>query len=204
MIPKGLFTQLAMIALSIGIFFTYIQPSFTEVKADQDTILRYQEERSKVSEVNVKLNELVLKSEQITPDERKALQTYVPSELDEVAVQRDLLIIAEKAEVELTKLTSGVSTDVPVPAEGAVVSGRSRLVPYDFGISFSAPYETIKDFLALVETNNYPLVLSSLSITGETNLETEGAATDDNLVADIVLTTYALEFTDEPVPEIAL
>lgn len=195
MIPKGLFTQIAMIGLSIGIFFTYIQPSFSEVKKDQDAILRYQEERAKVQAVNIKLNELVLKAEEISPTERTALDTYVPSEVDTVAVQRDLLLIAQAAGVELTAL-SGTAAGAPTAgvAEESL-STRTRLVSHEFSFAFTAPYETIKEFLELIEKNNYPLTLTSLSIAAAAE-NPETAQQTDDLSAAVTVTTYALEFLD--------
>lgn len=201
MIPSGLFTQIATIGLSIGIFFTYIQPSFNEVKADQDTILRYQTERSKVNAVNIKLNELVLKSEEITREERKALETYIPSEVDAVAVQRDLLTIAERAGVKLSTLQAETPTESVTGSEEGAMPARSRLLPYEFQLAFNAPYETIKEFLELVEVNNYPLILTSLAITAAPQDGATGAPAANDLTVLITLTTYALEYLEQPVSE---
>ena len=47
MIPKGLFTQIGMIIVSVLIIITQINPIFAEIKAVQDSISVYQEERLK-------------------------------------------------------------------------------------------------------------------------------------------------------------
>ncbi|MBY0309942.1 hypothetical protein K2Q16_02240 [Patescibacteria group bacterium] len=189
-----------MIGLSIGIFFTYIQPSFTEVKAVQDTIMVYQEERSKVNAVNIKLNELMLKSEDISPEERKALNVYMPTAVDTVAVQRDVFLIARQAGIELTALEESDTVDLGPAVDGEEDSARSRIVPTEFSVGFTAPYQNIKAFLALLEANSYPLAPTALTITGVEE-SSEGAALLGELTAEITLTTYALQFMSEAVSE---
>ena len=61
MMPTGLFSQIALIVLSLGIVFTYISPNLDEVKKTQDTIGIYQAERAKVSDVNTKLDQVAAK-----------------------------------------------------------------------------------------------------------------------------------------------
>jgi hypothetical protein len=198
MIPKGLFTQIAMIGLSIGIFFTYIQPTFSTVKANQDTILNYQQEEAKVTGVNAKLNELIAASDQITLAERSALNTYVPNEVDIITVQRTLLDMAESLDIELTSLASAeVVPDGTMPEEGAAIA-RSTLVPYTFELGFVAPYDVFKEFLALLEVSEYPLVVSELAITGAgAEADGEAVATDTNEVSvTLTLETYALSMEE--------
>ena len=55
MIPKGLFSQLALIILSGLLIFTYIKPSLVRVKETEDRISLYKEQRMKVQGVNDKL-----------------------------------------------------------------------------------------------------------------------------------------------------
>ena len=47
MVPSGLFTQIAMIGLSVGIVITYIMPTFDEIKLLQDNISDHQIEIAK-------------------------------------------------------------------------------------------------------------------------------------------------------------
>ena len=66
MIPKGLFTEIIMIGLVVGIVFTYIRPSFADITKIQDDIMLYQTEREKVSAVNDTLESMVAKMDEVS------------------------------------------------------------------------------------------------------------------------------------------
>lgn len=213
MIPQGLFTQIALIILSVGILFTYVHPKFEEISANQDSIAAYREEQQKVSAVNATLSALSAKANSLSPDDQSRLDTYLPNSVDGIAVQRDLLFIAEEAEIELTSLAYASDST----ASGAGQRGgrnnaatltpiergaRSELVPHSFTLGFAADYETIKTFLDLLTTNNYPLEVVSLGLGSAEAASGVGGPTaspqaSDALTAELTLVTYALRVIEE-------
>ncbi len=201
MFAKGLFTNLVLIIVSVGIFFTYLQPNFNSIRTDQDVIAQYQQERSKVQMVNARLNELASAADQLSIDERNRMYTYLPNEVDEVAVQRDILLIAESMGIDLTTLSYAgrVGVTPVVDESGEVQSTRSSLIPHQFNVAFSVTYDQFKEFLGLLEQSNYPLHVSGLTVSGSA---AESADSDDSSTADstlgitMTITTYAIEMQE--------
>lgn len=162
MIPKGLFTQIAMIVVSVGILITYVQPTFGEISSIQDDIEVYEEERAKVSAVNQQLAQLVERLETVSAEEQRALLTYIPNEVDAIAVPRDLQFIAEEAgvlykQVSYLEVADGLFSDDQIEDEGFPV-------PHAFSVEIEGTYSQIKDFLELLEQNNYPLEVHEMNV----------------------------------------
>ncbi len=201
MFAKGLFTNLVLIIVSVGIFFTYLQPNFSSIRTDQDVIAQYQQERSKVQMVNARLNELATAADQLSIDERNRMYTYLPNEVDEVAVQRDILLIAESMGIDLTTLSyAGRAAAAPVVDEsGAAQPIRSSLIPHQFNVAFSVTYDQFKEFLSLLEQNNYPLHISDLTVSAsaaESADSGDSSTTDGTLGIAMTITTYAIEMQE--------
>lgn len=203
MFAKGLFTNIVLIAISVGIFLTYLRPTFTLIEADQDSIAQYETERSKIQSVNARLNQLASAADQLSRDDRDRLYTYLPNEVDTVAVQRDLLLIAEMVGIELTTLSVSGEEQLEVAPvldeSGEVEMERSKLVPHHFDLAFIASYEDIKEFLSLLEQNHYPLQVSALSISGvsEESVEEVGVIPIGSLNAALTVTTYSLTMQED-------
>ena len=77
MMPTGLFSQIALIILSLGIIFTYIKPALGEIGTLQDNIAVYQTERQKVTDVNQKLERVASAVNSISPLQKTIKKTYL-------------------------------------------------------------------------------------------------------------------------------
>ena len=176
MSAQGLFTQLGMIVISIAIIITYIQPAFADIAVMQDDIVIYENELKEASEVSTKLSGFVLKLEGVTSDDRRRLLTYLPNTVDEIAVQRDLSLIAKEAGVLY----------ISSPYTGTVDNIASEDLPSQstFDLSVEGTYGQIKNLLRLMETNHYLLEIVNLDIT-----RTEGGF----LSADFSLVVYSYQ-----------
>ncbi len=178
MIFNSFFTQIVMAALAVGIIFVYVQPTFTSIGLIQESITQYQEETSKVSEVNARLSSLVSKINSISASDMKALLTYIPDEVDEVAVSRELLIMSEEAGAYLESIK--YEETVPIPA--MVNESSVEVVRHSFSLSLIGTYVQTKTFLTFLEQNNYPLEISKMSIiSSETGI----------ITSDIEIITYS-------------
>ncbi len=201
MFAKGLFTNILLVAVSIGIFITYLQPTFAVIETDQDSIAKYEEELTKVQSVNARLNQLASVADQLSIDDRDRLYTYLPNEIDSVAVQRDLFLMAESVGIDLVGLASAVGPEgqpeapLPEDAEAAQLE-RSQLVPHHFEIEFVASYDVLKSFLATLEQNHYPLQVSALTISAGTEAEDDNGEGTTLSVGDLTVamtvSTYSL------------
>lgn len=170
--PTGLFSQIALIVLSLGIIFTYIKPVLGEIGSLQDNIAVYQTERQKVSDVNQKLDRVSSAVSAISTDDQRRLLTYIPDQVDSVAVPRDLNSIAQSAGVILSQIQyegpqeSTAETGFVDPTSIAATSGFSNFKPeaHVFTFEFEASYEQVKAVLALIEKNAYPLEVHEMII----------------------------------------
>jgi hypothetical protein len=201
MIPNGLLLNIGILILSGGIVFSYLRPTFAEVRANQDIIAEYQAEIEKVAGINTQLQALTDQVNQISERDRARLLRYVPAEVDLIAVQRDLLLMAEEADITLDTLTVGEGvTDAPVAAvDAAATTPVSTLIPYSVSIGFTTSYEDAKSFMNLLTTNEYPLHIVELSLSGasEGGDEEEGlAVAADQVAVELTLETYALQILD--------
>lgn len=183
MIPKGLFTQIAMIILSVGIAFSYVSPTFTAIGEKQDSLALYQAELRKVEAVNQKLESLLAKDNGIDPDDRAKLLTYMPDRVDEVAVMRELSFIVEQSGMTLNTIEYelGVqdrSDNLPT------VSNVVSMVPHSFKFTVDGTYPQFKDLLTFLSQNHYPLEIQELSV---------GDAEEGFVSADLTLVTYEIE-----------
>ncbi|NCT02174.1 hypothetical protein GW766_02905 [Candidatus Parcubacteria bacterium] len=192
MIPKGLFTQIGAVIVSIGIIVTYVKPSFAEIELIQNDIALYQKERSSVLAVNSQLSSLVAQMQSVSIDDQKRLLAYLPDKIDELYISRDLLIIAQSSGVlykdmkyigkeESSKSRKNIEQPLP---EGPI--------PHKFSLSVEGTYEQIKNLFNLIARSNYPLEVQGAKIT-----KTDGGF----LSLDLDLVTYSFNevITDEEI-----
>lgn len=156
MSPKGLVTQLGMIAMSIAIIATFIRPVFADITAMQDDIAVYQKESTMVTQVNSDLTALVEKLESVTTDDDRRLNTYLPNKVDVIAVERDLSIISQLAGVLY------VSSDYSGVDNSQLSDNESQ--KSNFSLSVEGTYGQLKSLFGLLAANHYPLEVTRLSI----------------------------------------
>jgi hypothetical protein len=153
MIGNSFIVQIGMGALSVGILFFYVHPTFSDIGGTQDAISQYQIETAKVSEVNAKLATYVNRINNISAADMRALLTYMPDKVDHVAVTRDIFNMAYATNVYI----SGVQYDELQQVYSLGLPKENDPKAHSFTIEALGTYEDIKAFLTLFEQNNYPL-----------------------------------------------
>lgn len=161
MIPKGLFTQIAMIVVSGGIIITYVQPMFAEIGETQNDIAVYREEQKKVAQVNQQLATLSARLDQISALDQRKLLTYMPDRVDNIAVPRILQFIAQEAGVIFVTVSYGEVAD---DLASSYSRNEAYPVPHTFDVTVEGTYSQIKRFLRLLEQNEFPLEAHGLNI----------------------------------------
>lgn len=185
MIPKGLFAQIAMVGLSIAIIVTYVQPAFSNIGEVQDDISVYQEEREKVVSVNSQLSSLLSRLESVSASDYRSLNTYLPNEVDPIAVPRDLALITFAAGVIYNNASFVSALD-----QNSRDDEDNETQPpqaYVFNLSVEGTYPQLKNLFRLLEQNEYPLEVRGVSIE-----RSEGSF----LSADISIVTYEYKAAD--------
>ncbi len=172
MMPTGLFSQIALIILSLGIIFTYIKPALGEIGKIQDDIGVYQTERQKVSDVNKKLDRVTNAVNAVSSDDQRRLLTYIPEQVDTVAVPRDLKAIADSAGVVLSQIKYEGPKETTAPpsfVDPSMLSTAPAFSSFEpeahvFSFELESSYEQIKMVLKAIEKNAYPLEVHDLTI----------------------------------------
>lgn len=167
-----LITQVILIATSIAILLTYVKPAFGEIAIIQDDIIRYENTIVKAEELNNALRSLITAEQNISNSEKQKLNTYLPTEIDEVVIMRDMQNIFEGTSVVVTGLSAQAAEASLMSLAGFVEgSGVERedeaaqpvLLYRDFQVSFNGTYEELKNLLARLEANAYPLEVVTLT-----------------------------------------
>lgn len=153
MIGNSFIVQIGMAAISAGILFFYVHPTFSKIGETQDTISQYQIETDKVTEVNAKLANYINRINSISSADMRALLTYMPDEVDHVAVSRDIYNMAEASEVYLSSVQYSELQQV----YSLGLEEETDPTAHSFAVDVLGTYEDIKAFLQLLEQNNYPL-----------------------------------------------
>lgn len=181
MIPKGLFTQIAMIFISIGIIIIYVKPAFIEIGKLQDDIAVYVKKNDEVKNVNQELERKVSIMNSVSKEDQHKLLFYMPDAVDFIGVQRDILAIV--SESQITFKTIGYKGKVVEATSANADDEKSKYVPLGqkFSLSVEGTYDQMKVLFSLLEQNKYPLEIHSLKLK-----DTEGGL----LTADIELVTY--------------
>jgi Tfp pilus assembly protein PilO len=182
MIGNSLLTQIIVAAIAIGIVVTYIKPQLGEIKGRQDEIAQTREEVKKVADVNARLAELYAQLSAIPQRDKAALTTYLPDQVDEVQVLKDISLMAEDARVELQQVSFSSEQSL------AAVEGGQGLHEWSFSLTIESSYEELKQLLAYFERNHYPFVISSMNIS---------PILGGNLTTAMVINAYSLKGKEE-------
>ncbi len=157
-------SQLALLIIAIAVVFTYIKPSFVEIKDIQDTTLEYTEVYQKTSEFNSKLSGLVASAQAFRASDLEALDVFLPATVDELTVMSDIKAIADQSGVTITLLNASdvVQPSTDVEYTDVEMEQASVLAYQDFNVTLSGSYDSLKTFLGFIAQNNYTLEVVSL------------------------------------------
>ncbi len=166
MIPKGVFTQVMMIIFAVVIIITYVKPVFAEINETQEKIALYTKERTKVLTVNSKLSQLISKMDKtVSNDDHRRLLTYLPDQIDNILVPRDLLAIVKESGMIYKNMTFEEVLKRRVPKKGSENTLRESFpLRHDFSILLEGTYIQTKNLFNLMAQNDYPLEIQSVSM----------------------------------------
>lgn len=164
-------TQLVLITLSVLIIITYIQPTYEDMENIRAEAEAYQDALDNANSYNTKLQELYNTVNSFNASERRALNRYLPTEIDTIAVMRDIETIVKNHSIPLKTLSTSdevveVLNENPQTAgQGQVIEKRLPVRVQRFELSVVADYEQFVPLLQDFERNAYPLEVAALSVT---------------------------------------
>lgn len=189
--------QIALLVIAIAMFVTYTQPTFAEIRQLQDELFQYTDVTTKASDFNQKLRELISREASFRSSDLAAMDTYLPTSLDTVAVMADIAAIARRSGVTLGSLSAGDDTagNSQVVVEGTDATANLTS-SHDFSVTVDGNYENLKQFLDNLEKNKYPLEVVDFQIgsvaTAASSAKTPAKPTADNAF-ELTLRTYTLD-----------
>ncbi len=196
-------SQLILLIISIAVFVTYIQPTFSKLQLVEQEISQFKEAVSKASQFNQLLNSLTNTLNTITQTDLQILEKYLPNTIDSVLVAKDLETLIEKN--GLFPKTIGIEdlirdSDSTVKKiqfdnndnfveESTITKLQNEVTAQSFKVSIQGSYESFKMFLRDVEVNAYPLRVSELTVVLPVANEKGGPS--DIYTFDVTFETYA-------------
>jgi Tfp pilus assembly protein PilO len=172
---SGLITPILLIALSVGAFMLYIQPTYSGVTSATDykerSIQQLLKDKATLDEAVENAKKLVEKRKSleavrngITEPQVKNLDKLLPSNMDGVRLAYDLDTLARAKGMALSGLVIGIEKNNDSPA-GEINSGQNTDAVGTVDISFSVKgtYQGIKEFLESVENSLRVADIQSMS-----------------------------------------
>lgn len=182
------FAQIGLVVVSLVLIFIYIEPTFTKIGLLQDDVFEYQDAVTKAEELNNQLASLVRQERSYSVQDREALETFLPDQVDTAQVMRDLEALFVDYEVAVESVTSADQEDSEQgefyleDQDLEEVPDSKVLQHQDFSVSIVDSYENVKKFLALIESNAYPLEVVKMSLgykSQEEDQEEQGLLVED-------------------------
>jgi hypothetical protein len=195
-----LIVQVALIAASLVIFFTFVQPTLIKIKGVQDDIFQYKDAIDKASQFNARLRELVTIRDSFSQDDMRRLERFIPTNIDTLATMKDIEGIFTRTGANVISLSA---KDLVAPSAnrsfddgnlGAVTDGALDLPYQDFIVSFQGDYWKLRDILAALEANDQLLEVVNLSfdLAQEQKIDTEQEAPQPSGTYSMTIRTYSM------------
>lgn len=176
-------SKLALIVLALCIGYVFIYPSFGNISTLSNQKQKYEDSLQVVNNIESKKQELLTEFNAIPEDERKNVETVLPSSLDFVKLISQIDAVAAKYGISINKITSTeVSSSIgdSIAVAEAPKSYQSSVI----GFSFMAPYDKFNYFLSDLEKSLRILDVKTIKI---------GTQTDGTYTYDVAFETYWLK-----------
>lgn len=193
-------TPLLGILIAIGLFFTYIQPTFSDIRAIQDETAQYAEAAEKAAQINQRVEQLKEVQRSIPVAQLERIDAMLPDRIDLVSVLIDVDALASGRGLIVSDIKTGEDIQEREPARSdaalqadeddidAALMERSATSSTHYtttllGFTVAGTYSDFRAFLADLERS-----LVFMDIMSITFAESEGDLTP----FEIVVRLYSL------------
>jgi len=170
---SSLIIKVLSIVVSVVLIMFFALPKFEDIKAVQNDISAYQEQLANVDRINAQLTSYVNEINAISVTDQSALVTFLPDDMDPIAVTRTLQNIIQTAGLR----PQGIGHDDSLEVEGLPV------VAHGFSVSATGSYDAMTEFFAQIEQNEYLFEFVALDLSANENGE---------VVIEAKITTYTM------------
>lgn len=198
-------TPLAGILIAVGLFFTYIQPTFSDIRAIQDETAQYVEAAEKAAQLSRRVEQLTEAQRSIPVAQLERIEAMLPDRIDIVSVLIDIDALAsgrgmifsdiktgddiqEREAVRADTAIQGTDDDIDAAFADRAAGASTHYNTTLLGFTVAGTYDTFRAFLADLERS-----LVFMDIMNITFSESEG----DLVPFEIVVRLYSL---NEPTP----
>lgn len=162
----GLITPILLVALSVGAFIWYIDPTYAEIRALQEDVAKHDEALGKANELRELRGALEDKRNNIDDAQVDRLLKLLPNNLDSVRLVLDLDAIAIKYGMRLSGLT--IEEKVDAPPQGELSQGDSQKYnSINIGFGVKGSYSNIRSFIRALEASLRLVDVESITFASE-------------------------------------
>ena len=157
----SLLRPIAFTVIAIGLFFTFIEPTFNEVRAIEDETNDYREAVVKASEFNRLSSALVDRKNSFTRAELERLEALAPDNVDEISVMADLQGVVLQNNMVLSGIEAGEWVAQAAGENGETLDDLEFGAAAEFdptaGPEFGAGFATEPEKADLYESKDFTL-----------------------------------------------
>lgn len=159
---KALIPIIAVIG-AVGLFFTYVQPTFSDIRVAQVEVEQYSEAVGQAEQLRTRIDELKMRMDSLTSEDLERLEALVPDVVDEVSLFVDIDALAQAHGIVLQNIKVGkfeLSVDEEHEEALAFLAGSdphalssqdNSYESLDIGFQISGTYESFRAFLSDLE-----------------------------------------------------
>lgn len=142
-------TPLFLVVLAIGLFYSYINPSYARVNELKAEEAEYVEALDRVQKIQQLKDELLTKYDSFTSEDLAKLETMLPDDVDTVKIALDLDGMASKYDIAIKDFKTSRVIEGVQSADEAGPAKRYGTVKVSF--NFASTYEDFESFMKDIE-----------------------------------------------------
>jgi len=184
-------SEIILLGLAVLIVFLYIQPTWVKVGEIKSDTKEYVMLRGAAQQVNEELQRLANQIDSLEKSSVARLSTYLPTEIDDVLLLRDIEYILKMVNLSDGEVVYGGEVTESGDDETGAVS--EQLATYQVNVTVDASYTELLMLLNALEQNQYPLQVQTMTV---------ASSEDGELAVALDLITYTLKQearTGEPI-----
>lgn len=152
-------TPVFALVVAAALFFTYIQPTFENVKETQSEAAEYRDAVDKAEQLRELIDDKLADRNAFAPRDLERLEVMLPDRVDEVGFLMSLDRLASDHGVQLSDIEVETQGDTSIEALTGGTSGRDARssaengthAPFDITFQIRGQYEEFRDFLRSLE-----------------------------------------------------
>jgi Tfp pilus assembly protein PilO len=193
------FLPFIIIGLSVGMYFMYISPTWTEIDVLKAKKAEYVTALEQSKEITAKRESLFNVYDNISKEDIAKLHIIIPDKYNAVLLANDLTALAAKDSVSIkdfktNDMADTTSTQRGIGAVAAVTAPASLYKTHVVTIGVTGDFQQFIQFVSDLETSLRLLDVTSLGITSNGSaVSAPGAPKSSALQYTISLQTYSLQ-----------